>query len=150
MKTWTDKKLQEAVKASTSMMSVLAKLGIRPGGGSFKVIKSHVKRLLLDTTHFVPYGIGNRSKLIPEDVLIEDSSIHGPSLRRMILREKVIEYKCEICGNDGTHMNAPLSLQLDHINGVHSDNRVTNLRFLCSNCHSQTSRVGKIKGKKNL
>ncbi len=29
-------------------------------------------------------------------------------------------------------------LQLDHINGIHTDNRIENLRILCPNCHSQT------------
>jgi RNA polymerase subunit RPABC4/transcription elongation factor Spt4 len=31
-----------------------------------------------------------------------------------------------------------LSLELDHINGDNTDDRVENLRFLCPNCHSQT------------
>lgn len=33
---------------------------------------------------------------------------------------------------------APLTLQLDHVNGDSRDNRVENLRILCPNCHSQT------------
>lgn len=32
-----------------------------------------------------------------------------------------------------------LVLVLDHINGIHSDNRLNNLRLLCPNCNSQTS-----------
>lgn len=27
---------------------------------------------------------------------------------------------------------------LDHINGIHNDNRLENLRMLCPNCNSQT------------
>jgi 5-methylcytosine-specific restriction endonuclease McrA len=32
----------------------------------------------------------------------------------------------------------PITLEIDHINGEHNDNRRDNLRFLCPNCHSQT------------
>jgi len=35
-----------------------------------------------------------------------------------------------------------LKLILDHINGVHGDNRTKNLQFLCPNCNSQQSTHG--------
>lgn len=47
-------------------------------------------------------------------------------------------YKCELCGNDGTWLGVPLTLHVDHINGVNSDCRAENVRFLCPNCHAQT------------
>lgn len=31
-----------------------------------------------------------------------------------------------------------ITLQIDHINGINTDHRLENLRFLCPNCHSQT------------
>lgn len=31
----------------------------------------------------------------------------------------------------------PMPLILDHINGINNDNRLENLRFVCSNCDSQ-------------
>lgn len=33
----------------------------------------------------------------------------------------------------------PLPLILEHINGVNTDNRIINLRFLCPNCDSQNT-----------
>jgi hypothetical protein len=42
----------------------------------------------------------------------------------------------------------PFSPILDHINGVNSDNRAKNLRFLCPNCDSQQeTRGGRNKGR---
>jgi transposase-like protein len=48
-------------------------------------------------------------------------------------------YECVFCGNTGKHNNLPLKLQVDHIDGNNSNNILDNLRFLCPNCHSQTS-----------
>lgn len=45
---------------------------------------------------------------------------------------------CAICGCGCIHNNFPLVLQLDHINGDHSDSRPENLRWVCPNCHTQT------------
>ena len=32
----------------------------------------------------------------------------------------------------------PIPLELDHVNGRRTDNRLDNLRILCPNCHAQT------------
>ena len=48
-----------------------------------------------------------------------------------------VEYKCDICGIS-EWLKKPLSLHLDHINGINTDNDHLNLRLLCPNCHSLT------------
>ena len=39
-------------------------------------------------------------------------------------------------------LGKPLSIQIDHRNGIRSDHRLENLRMLCPNCHSQTETYG--------
>jgi len=72
-----------------------------------------------------------------EDILVENSSYARHNLKRRILQENLIEYKCSCCGIKDTWNEKKLVLQLDHINGVNNDHRLKNLRFLCPNCHSQ-------------
>jgi hypothetical protein len=48
-----------------------------------------------------------------------------------------VKYICSICGLRPWWNNKPLILVLDHINGIYNDNRIQNLRFVCSNCDSQ-------------
>ena len=64
-----------------------------------------------------------------------------------LISEGRLEYKCEKCGIS-EWLGEPLSLHLDHKNGVNNDHRIENLRFLCPNCHSQTDTyAGKNKSK---
>jgi 5-methylcytosine-specific restriction endonuclease McrA len=70
-------------------------------------------------------------------------------LKNRLVNDGVLKYECVLCGNDGTHNDLPLTLQLDHINGVNDDHRLKNLRLLCPNCHTQQDTyAGKNKPKK--
>lgn len=70
--------------------------------------------------------------------------------RERIRREQ--DGKCIECGIGDLWNNKPLKLELDHINGVRTDNTRENLRFLCPNCHSQTNtyKVGNVKNVGNV
>jgi|LakMenEpi03Aug12_release.lakeMendotaPanAssembly.Ray.scaffolds.fasta_scaffold1126710_1 hypothetical protein len=64
-------------------------------------------------------------------------AISSYKLKRRLIRDGYKLAKCEICGL--TEWNGlPAPLELDHINGLHSDNRLENLRIVCPNCHAQT------------
>lgn len=74
---------------------------------------------------------------LDEEVFVENSTYARHNIKRRIIQKKLLEYKCFECNLDGEWNGKPLSLQLDHINGVNNDHRIKNLRFLCPNCHTQ-------------
>lgn len=69
------------------------------------------------------------------EVLSSKSARHWK--KRKLVRDGILAYKCAECGIV-EWLGRPLALQIDHINGIHDDWRVENLRMLCPNCHSQT------------
>ena len=56
-------------------------------------------------------------------------------MRRRIIIEQ--DGKCNHCDIDEWR-GSPLSLEVDHINGINDDNRRENLEAICPNCHSIT------------
>lgn len=85
--------------------------------------------------------INNQNKLNSEELFCKESKHPRTVLRKTIINEKLIPYKCAICGIT-EWQGKNISLELDHINGENNDNRLENLRFLCPNCHSQTITYG--------
>jgi hypothetical protein len=66
----------------------------------------------------------------------------GVAKLRLALLESGVEHKCAVCGLPPYWNSKYLQLQIDHINGVGTDNRIENLRFICGNCHLQTENFG--------
>lgn len=72
-----------------------------------------------------------------EDVFVENSDYARHHIKKRILLGNMIPYICDICGIGPEWHGKPMPLILDHINGINDDNRIVNLRFVCSNCDSQ-------------
>jgi hypothetical protein len=143
-RSWTDEQFIAAVRTSVSIREVLEKLGLRPVGGNYRELRRHARRLLVTTTHFVGRGHLRgkthdwRPKRPLEQVLVEHSSYTNMAwLKKRLIAEGAIEPRCSCCQLTDW-LGAPISLELDHVNGVHDDHRRENLPFLCPNCHAQT------------
>ena len=139
----SDEQFTEIIASNNTYSDCLRALGLgTKGGSSTDILKRRIAELNCSTEHFSRKGPGQQAKHALVDVLVENSTYANiASLKRRLIREEILEYKCAICGIN-QWLGKEISLQLDHINGINNDHRVENLRFLCPNCHSQTNTYG--------
>lgn len=147
IKSLTKEQFNNYIQESNGYADCLRRMGYNnPGQGtSFLTLKKYIKMYNSDTSHFLKQteAATIKNKIDLQDILVENSTYtNNQSLKRRLIKEGLLKYECSKCGNTGIWNNKPLTLQLEHINGNHKDNRIENLTLLCPNCHSQTETYG--------
>ena len=156
MQPYTKEWLEELCKNSSSYAQVLAKAGRKQGGGAQATLKKKIEEYQIDISHFSGQGwnkgltIGSREKYSLDEVFIKNSPITQKVLRGYVERHNILNYECAFCHCNGQWQGGIISLEIDHIDGDNSNNEVSNLRYLCPNCHALTDTYrGKNKVLKN-
>lgn len=138
----TKEQFAALIKKSNSYTEALAFFNFQNKGGNFRTLKARILSDNVDDSHIRNQINLNRSvrQLIPlNEILISNSPYDRTHLKKRLLKEGLLKNECSECGQGPEWNGKPLSLQLDHINGISDDNRLENLRILCPHCHSQTA-----------
>lgn len=132
----------EIIKNSKTFSDAVRTIKEKFSSVSYVTMRKRIDCENVDITHILNYvkemKYLNNEKIPLEQILTENSYQSQNHLKKRLLTEKLLDYKCSVCGNVGEWLGKKLSLHMDHINGKHHDNRLENLRMLCPNCHSQT------------
>lgn len=141
MKNYSKQDIIIAIQSSTSLRQVLSKLNLKEAGGNYKTIKNLIADMGIDISHLKGQGWKKNQTFGPkrpiEDYLSNKYFIISDRLKKRLIAENILEYKCQNCQNT-EWMGVPIPLELDHIDGNNKNNFLINLRLLCPNCHALT------------
>lgn len=125
---------------NTSYRAILNAFGC-VSGSALRVLKDRIKIENIDVSHVLGKSGNTGFAVSSDDLFTANSRYSRNSVRRRIIRDDLIPYECGECGISEWR-GKPLSLSLDHINGVRNDHRLVNLRWICPNCDNQSPTFG--------
>lgn len=127
--------IETAIKSSKSMREAATKTNLH-----FNTFKKYAIELGLYNPNQAGKNIKKKMPKIPLNDILQGKhpQYHTYKLAKRMLNEGIKKHMCEECGI--TKWNNQLApLELDHIDGNSYNHLYNNLRFLCPNCHAQTS-----------
>lgn len=157
LKRRTNEELRALVEACASLTEMMEKLGYKSAGAR----TNFARALKLRGIEAPSNGKArprrtwkcSKKRIVtpkwsPENLHLHPKKRADHSMLGRVLLRSGKPYECERCQNDGTWQGERMCLELDHINGDATDQRLDNLRFLCPNCHSLTATYG-FRGRKH-
>ncbi len=142
VRTWEESDLRTVVQKASSYRQVIILLGLVPAGGNYVHVARIIAELGLDTSHFTGKGWKKGKDFGPSPtqplsaILVKGSTFQSYKLKKRLFYEGIKKQACELCNWAVRSSDGRIPLELDHINGDRTDNRIENLRVLCPNCHS--------------
>lgn len=141
---YTKEQLKLIIKNCNSYRNLLWKLEMNYSGGNYMKLRKSIKKWNIDISHFLTRAeivkkAQDKRKLLLEEILIENSSYTGTNnIKEKLYKAGLKKRECEECGQGEIWREKKISLHLEHINGIHNDHRIENLKILCPNCHATT------------
>jgi hypothetical protein len=143
----TDEQLQTAIDNSNSVSAIMRNLGFGNATCPYKRkwVNGKLGSNKFDMTQFdenveTKHPCSNSVRKVDNELIFikGDKRIAGASLKKRLIEDYDWKDECVECNTGNIWNGKPITLQVDHINGDGTDNRLENLQIICPNCHTQT------------
>lgn len=132
MYNFSKEQIIEVINNTKSMRAAANELKVK-----YDTFKKYAEKYGIFETNMCGMGIRKGIKYKnPNDVFQNEYEIPSKVLKSWLLDER--KWECEECGISKWNKK-DLPLEIDHIDGVRTNNMRDNLKILCPNCHSQTN-----------